>query len=81
MSEMLITFDKIYLVLTYNAESPTARRWAGTLSIVETCHGASLHLRDADAPIATPERPNKKKKNCQTSRHFVGKKRTNCQRK
>ena len=22
---MLITFDKIYLVLTYNAESPTAR--------------------------------------------------------
>ena len=59
---MLITFDKICLVLTYNAESPTARRRAESWQAVETFHETSLHLRDADASIAAPERPNIKEK-------------------
>ena len=59
---MLITFDKICLVLTYNAESPTARRRTVTKRVVETRHGTSLHLRDADASIAAPARPNNKDK-------------------
>ena len=59
---MVITFNKICLVLTYNADSPTARRgktgWQ--CAIVETLRATSL--RDGrNGSAAAPERPNNKK--------------------
>ena len=42
------------------AESPTARRRAESWQVVETFHETSLQLRDVDASVAAPGRPNKK---------------------
>ena len=53
---------RIWRAKNIAAESPTARRRTVTKRVVETHHGTSLHLRDADASIAAPARPNNKDK-------------------
>ena len=56
---MLITFNKICLVLTYNADSPTARRQVLAMMEVVTVSSFFATLGSA-APLVAPERPNKK---------------------
>ena len=57
---MFITFNKICLVLTYNAESPTARQGTTAIIEMETVYPDFATLGSV-ASLAAPGRPNKKR--------------------